>query len=629
VSTGDPPPAAPPPAAPRSAPIAAILVFAGACFFYIAVLACIEDLHYSDAAGRGLAAAFALIYGLVLWTLLGGLLAIAGIQGRMPLWAGITATVLLPLSGVSAAIAVDLFRTEGRWFSIVPVLLPPVIAAYAMWARLPQTHRALPPTVTSAVAWGAVLLLTLAPLPQFFAIQAEHAAIAARQEAERNAALAQEEQRRREKLARFEKLTADSPLWEWAEFINDKELTLRAVQGARALTHRQADAETALHKGMGFPLVEYGQLDLDVTPGFCAAAGDFLREDAAAHPPPDLEPYAAYDVVHQNFSPYLEGIEWLTQKDCDIDDAVTRIAQTVALYPQSSSRDGFLAVLAWRRGNGFYKRDDNERALDAYNEAIRLAPDNEQFLDSRGNVYYDKGDYDRAIADYDAAIARNKFYAAAFDSRANAYHEKGEDDRALPDYDEAIRLNPRFALAFNNRGNLYNTRGEHDRAIQDFDEALRLAPKFRTALSNRGRARFYQSDYPAAATDFAATLQLQPTDAYVALWLYLARARSGQTALEGLREDAGRLDRSAWPWPVVAAFLGDQDREAVLAAAHSGDETEQKGRQCEADFYLGAKAASEGDKSAAGDLLRQAQAVCPAGFIETVATKFELARLAP
>ena len=46
----------------------------------------------------------------------------------------------------------------------------------------------------------------------------------------------------------------------------------------------------------------------------------------------------------------------------------------------------------------------------------------------------------------------------------------------------------------------------------------------------------------------------------------------------------------------------------------------------EADFYLGAKAASEGDKSAAGDLLRQAQAICPADFLEATAVRFELAR---
>ena len=69
------------------------------------------------------------------------------------------------------------------------------------------------------------------------------------------------------------------------------------------------------------------------------------------------------------------------------------------------------------------------------------------------------------------------------------------------------------------------------------------------------------------------------------------------------------------------------DLPGVLSAARSGDEADQKDQQCEADFYLGAKAALEGDKSAAGELLRQAQAICPADFLETVAVRFELARL--
>jgi hypothetical protein len=83
-----------------------------------------------------------------------------------------------------------------------------------------------------------------------------------------------EDQKRRENLARFEKLTADSPLWEWAEFIGKgSELDKQAVAGAQKFTHRQADAEVALQRGIGFPLEEYSRLDLDVTPGLSPRPG--------------------------------------------------------------------------------------------------------------------------------------------------------------------------------------------------------------------------------------------------------------------------------------------------------------------------------------------------------------------
>ena len=611
-----------------SPPIAAALLLVVACFLYLGMMGSISDLGSTDPAGRGMGLAFGAMFGLALWIVLGVLLMVGAVKGEMPLWAGIAAVILVPAAAVAAAIATGFIEYHTGWQILVPALLPPLIAFYAMWARLPQIHGVLPPIITSAIVWGAVLILTLAPLPRYTAKAIATAERAAQRERESKAGQAAEDQKRRENLARFEKLTADSPLWEWAEFIGKgSELDKQAVAGAQKLTHRQADAQVTLQRGMGFPLEEYSRLDLDVTPGLCAAANQFLSENATSHPPPDVDANAAYAVLHQNFSPYLDSVEWLTHRDCDIDDAVASIAQTVAAYPKSSSRDGLLAVLAWRRGNGFYKREAYDRALSSYNEAIRLDPDNAQFFDSRGNVYYDKADYDRAIADYDDAIRRNKFYSAAFNSRANAYHEKGEDDRAIQDYDEAIRLNPEFALAFNNRGNLFNGEGEHERAIRDFDEALRLAPKFRIALNNRGRAQFFQAAYGAAAADFAVSLQLSPTDPYTVLWVYLARARSGQSARDPLRGDAGPLDRTAWPWPLVAAYLGDADAAALLAAARRGGGTAHKDQECEADFYLGAKAASEGDSTAARELLQRARTICPADFIENLAAKFELARL--
>ena len=408
-------------------------------------------------------------------------------------------------------------------------------------------------------------------------------------------------------------------------FGKDKELAKEAVAGARTLTHRQADAEAALRQGMGFPLADYWQLDLAVTPGFCAAAAEFLRRNAATHPAAD--PEATYRSVEGYFSPYLGGIEWLTAKSCDIDDAVTRIEATIGAYKETPSRDAFLAVLAWRRGNGFVKRDDNDRALGLYDTALRLAPDNAQFFNSRGDLFFAKAQYDRAIADYDEAIRHNAGYTTALNNRGNAYHEKGDDERAQRDYDEAITRNPEFALAYNNRANLLARQGQLDRAMADYDEALRLAPKFRLAMANRGRVRFYLATYGPAAADLAAALSLKADDAYTVLWLYLARSRAGQPATDALRADAAALDRNSWPWPVVAAFLGEKDMASLLSAARTGDEESQKGQQCEADFYLGAKAASEGDRSAASDLLRQAHAICPASFIETAAARFELARL--
>src|SRR5215469_8549694 len=69
-------------------------------------------------------------------------------------------------------------------------------------------------------------------------------------------------------------------------------------------------------------------------------------------------------------------------------------------------------------------------------------------FNSRGNIYLSQRNYDRAIDDYNEAIRLDPKYAIGFNNRGLAYQRKGQIDRAIEDYDEAIRLNPAYALAF-------------------------------------------------------------------------------------------------------------------------------------------------------------------------------------
>ena len=61
---------------------------------------------------------------------------------------------------------------------------------------------------------------------------------------------------------------------------------------------------------------------------------------------------------------------------------------------------------------------------------------------NRGSAYSDKGQHDRAIQDYDQAIKLNPSNARAYYNRGIAYSAKGQHDRAIQDYDQAIKLDP-------------------------------------------------------------------------------------------------------------------------------------------------------------------------------------------
>jgi tetratricopeptide (TPR) repeat protein len=109
---------------------------------------------------------------------------------------------------------------------------------------------------------------------------------------------------------------------------------------------------------------------------------------------------------------------------------------------------------------------------------------------NRGAAYRDKREYDRAIQDFDQAIGLDPNNTRAFYSRGIAHNSKREYDRAIQDFDQAIRLDPNNAPAFNDRGTAYNFKRDYDRAIQDYDQAIRLDPNYARAFYNRGIAYY-------------------------------------------------------------------------------------------------------------------------------------------
>src|SRR5215813_12817425 len=88
---------------------------------------------------------------------------------------------------------------------------------------------------------------------------------------------------------------------------------------------------------------------------------------------------------------------------------------------------------------------------------------------SRGAAYTAAGDYNRAVQDFDQAVSLDPNDAAAFNGRGVVRSAERDYERAIKDYDQAIRLDANYGWALNNRGEAYIMKGEYDRAIQDLD----------------------------------------------------------------------------------------------------------------------------------------------------------------
>jgi lipoprotein NlpI len=229
------------------------------------------------------------------------------------------------------------------------------------------------------------------------------------------------------------------------------------------------------------------------------------------------------------------------------------------------------------------------------------------------------------IIDSDRLSGNN--LAIAFHNRGIARTRMGEYDAAIADLDKAIRVNPQAARAFTSRGIAWHAQGDYERAIADYDAAIRLNPRDVLAVNNRGLARYFQGRFALAARDFAQARQMGKPDVYVAIWSYLARTRNAESARSEFERDVRELPGDAWPAPVLRAYLGQIDAEALLAASAHSDAKTQAEQRCEANYYLGQWYVIRGQQEPAVAHFRAAQNQCPKFFLEYAGATAELKRL--
>ena len=168
------------------------------------------------------------------------------------------------------------------------------------------------------------------------------------------------------------------------------------------------------------------------------------------------------------------------------------------------------AIAAKERGNDWFGKKEYDKALDEYEESIRLDPTYANAYNNRGNLRKNKGEIDRAVDDYDRAIRLDPGLAAAYYNRGNIHGDRGESDKAFADLSETIRLDPKHSLARVFRGNIWEERKDYAKAMADYDEALRIDPKntiayFHRALAEQGRGRL-----EAALADLDEAIRLDP-----------------------------------------------------------------------------------------------------------------------
>jgi tetratricopeptide (TPR) repeat protein len=157
------------------------------------------------------------------------------------------------------------------------------------------------------------------------------------------------------------------------------------------------------------------------------------------------------------------GLTYL--KTGNIDKAIECFNEAIRLNPNH-------AIAYKNRGNAYIRMDNFEKAIENYTKAIQCDPGFAVAYHNRGNAYSHVGNLDNAIADYTRLIELNPNEGDSYVLRGSTYYDKGDRWKAIDDFTKAIGLNPSYALAYFNRGNVYGTTAYSDKAIEDYVKAI-------------------------------------------------------------------------------------------------------------------------------------------------------------
>lgn len=125
-------------------------------------------------------------------------------------------------------------------------------------------------------------------------------------------------------------------------------------------------------------------------------------------------------------------------------------------------------------GRCYKEKGDNYSAIDYFNQAIAIDPNNTEAYYDRYQLNWNrdywsdtKNDILKIMsltAEYDESLTFNLGYCNA---------HLNNDKEAFENYSKVIKNNPKYALAYNNRGNIYSNRGDHQAALTDYMNALK------------------------------------------------------------------------------------------------------------------------------------------------------------
>ena len=164
----------------------------------------------------------------------------------------------------------------------------------------------------------------------------------------------------------------------------------------------------------------------------------------------------------------------------------------------------------WFLGDAYSESKQLPKAIEAYQQAIRIDPEFEMAWRYLGIAYSDSKQLPKAIEAYQQAIRIDPEFEMAWRYLGIAYSDSKQLPKAIEAYQQAIRIDPEFEMAWRYLGIAYSDSKQLPKAIEAYQQAIRIDPEFEMAWRYLGIAYSDSKQLPKAIEAYQQAIRIDP-----------------------------------------------------------------------------------------------------------------------
>ncbi len=206
------------------------------------------------------------------------------------------------------------------------------------------------------------------------------------------------------------------------------------------------------------------------------------------------------------------------------------------------------ASLHYNLGLAYKLKDQLDKAVPEFKEAIRLQPDLADAHYTLGILYWQRGEFDPATEEMRQALSAKPDYAEAHYTLGTIYKQQGKLPEAASELREAIRLQPDFGGAHTTLAGVLRQLGDAQGAADEAKAGAKIVASTNNlqaakVATNSGKRLLGAGDLEGAISQFRSAINSEPNFAAAHYQLGLALNQKGEKDNAAKEfQKAGELD---------------------------------------------------------------------------------------